>query len=92
MSVSDKDRRIAFSIISHLQTQLDSNIFSEDSAEGVSVALQCLSAAYNLELGNEEQVQKYGVKPTLEVGELVLLRQGGWECQTCVSYRVSLRM
>lgn len=67
MSLTDKDRRIAFSIITHLQSQLDSNTLSAESSEGVAVALQCLCEAYGIELSDEQQRERYGVKPTLEV-------------------------
>ena len=35
MAVSDKDRRIAYGIIRHLQSQVDSKSLPEDAAEGV---------------------------------------------------------
>ena len=36
MAVSDKDKRIAYSIIRHLQLQVDSKVLPEDAAEGVT--------------------------------------------------------
>ena len=35
MAVSDKDKRIAYGIIRHLQSQIDSKVLREDAAEGV---------------------------------------------------------
>ena len=35
MAASDQDKRIAYGIIRHLQSQIDSKVLSEDAAEGV---------------------------------------------------------
>ena len=36
MAVSDQDKRIAYSIMRHLQSQIDSKVLPEDAAEGVA--------------------------------------------------------
>ena len=35
MAISDKDKRIAYGIIRHLQSQVDSKVLNEEANEGV---------------------------------------------------------
>lgn len=65
MSLTDKDREIAYAIVLHLQSQVDSQRLRDEQNEGVSVAIQCLSEAYGVELGDKNQ--KYQGSKTLEV-------------------------
>ncbi len=65
MSLTDKDREIAYAIVLHLQGQVDSQRLRDEQNEGVSVAIQCLCEAYGVELG--EKNKKYQGSKTLEV-------------------------
>ena len=45
--MSDKDkRRLVFSIVQFLNSELGSDLISEDAKEGLEVASQCLQTAY----------------------------------------------
>ena len=67
MALSDKDKQIAYAIVAHLQSQVDSQRLSEEQSEGVTVAIQCLSEAYRVEPGDQSHKDKYGTGKTLEV-------------------------
>ena len=67
MALSDKDKQIAYAIVAHLQSQMDSKRLSEEQSEGVSVAIQCLSEAYGVEPGDQSHRAQYGTGKTLEV-------------------------
>ncbi len=66
MSLTDKDREIAYGIVTHLQGQVDSERLEVDQCEGVTVAIQCLREAYGLEHSDKDK-EKYGDGKTLGV-------------------------
>ncbi len=66
MSLTNKDKEVAYRIVTHLQEQLKSKKLDEEQSEGVSVAVQCVCEAYGLEMGAEDE-KKYADSKTLGV-------------------------
>eukprot|EP00731_Ephydatia_muelleri_P018189 Em0011g229a len=65
MPLSEKDKKIAYSILQHLKSQISNRVIEdEEGIESLGVAIQCIAATYGLE--HESENQKYSTKATIE--------------------------
>eukprot|EP00118_Oscarella_pearsei_P025082 m.307469 g.307469 ORF g.307469 m.307469 type:complete len:357 (+) comp42319_c0_seq1:149-1219(+) len=57
-------KRLALAIVRHLQSELNEGLVT-DAADSIQVAVDCLAASYELDLGNEAQFKELASEKTL---------------------------
>ena len=62
MPLTDKDRRIAYSIVRHLQVQVERGDISEDAAEGIMSKSEALSFNVSINRDNAERDEVFCFK------------------------------
>lgn len=55
--------QIIFCFLEYLQDLKKEENLKEDTIESLEVAIQCLSSAFEIDIQNQETIQKYSLKP-----------------------------